>query len=97
MPWHTFLPSHWLSCQEDHFLIIPIGHQSTWLFYNFIQLISIPGMGLTLHAFVTSKITCYTAKTLLDFVEICFTIHCYTISGFSLYFHVHILCTLCQT
>ena len=44
--------------------------------YNFIQLISIPGTGLISHAFVTSKITCYTTKTLLDFVEMCSTIHC---------------------
>ena len=64
--------------------------------YNFIQLFSIPGTGLTSHAFVTSKITHYTAKTLLDFVKICFTIYCYTISVFSLYFHVHILCALYQ-
>ena len=42
------------------------------------------------------KITPYTAKILLDFVEICFPIHCHTISVLPLYFHDHILCTLYQ-
>ena len=42
------------------------------------------------------KITRYTTKTLLNFVEICFPMHCHAISVLSLYFYVHILCTLYQ-
>ena len=77
----------------------PLFNHSYWspkhmAVYNFIQLISIPGTGYVM--FATSKITHYTAKILLDFVEICSTIHCYTISISSLYAHVHILCTLYQ-
>ena len=42
------------------------------------------------------KMNHYTTKTLLNFVEICFSIHCHTISVLPLYFHVHILCALYQ-
>ena len=44
-----------------------------------------------------TKITHYINKTLLNFVEIYFFTHCYTVSILPLYFHVHILCTLCQS
>ena len=49
-----------------------------------------------LACFCDVKITHYTTKTLLNFVEICLPIHCHTISVLPLYFHVHILCTLYQ-
>ena len=61
--------------------------------YNFLLLIIIPEIH-NLACIHDDKIPHYTNKTLLDFVEIYFPVHCYTISILSLYFHVHILCTL---
>ena len=63
--------------------------------YNFLLLIIIPEIH-NLTCLHDNKITCYTDKTLLDFVEIYSLIHCYTTPILSLYFHDHILCTLYQ-
>ena len=59
--------------------------------YNFLLFIIIPGIH-NLTCLHNDKITHYTDRTLLNFVEIYFPIHCYTISILSLYFYVHILC-----
>ena len=61
--------------------------------YNLLLLIIILGIH-NLACLYNIKITHYTDKTLLDFVEIYFPVHCYTISILSLYFHVYILCAL---
>ena len=63
--------------------------------YNFPLLIIIPGIH-NLACCHDIKITCYTDRTLLNFVEIYPPIHCYTIPILLLYFHGHILCTLYQ-
>ena len=76
----------------------PLFQHSHWspehmAHYILLLLISIPGIH-NLACLFDVKITRYTDKALLNFVEIYFSIHCYTISALSLYFHVHILCTL---
>ena len=77
-----FQLSHWSPGHMAHYNLLRAHYHSRNL-YN-------------LACFCDIKITCYTTKTLLDFVEICFPIHCHTISVLPLYFHVHILCTLYQ-
>ena len=92
-PQHIFSTSHWLpNCRG------PLFQLSHWspehmAHYNFPLLIIIPGIH-SLACLNDDKITHY---PLLDFVEIYFPIHCYIISIFSLYFHVHILCVLYKT
>ena len=76
-----FQLSHWSSEHMAH--------------YNPPLFIIIPGIH-NLACLCDVKITCFTDKTLLDFVEIYFPIHCYTISVLSLYSHGHILCVLYQ-
>ena len=49
---------------------------------------------IALHAFKMPRSLIILIKTVLNFVANYFPIHCYTISIFSLYFHVHILCIL---
>ena len=77
-----FQLSHWSPGHMTHYNF-PLAH------YHSRNLDNLP----CLH---NAKITHYTATTLLNFVEICFPIHCHTISVLSLYFHVHILCALYQ-
>ena len=77
-----FQLSHWSPEYMAHYNL-PLAHYHSRNSYNLTCLCDV-------------KITHYTAKTLLNFVEICFPIHCHTISVLSLYFHVHILCTLYQ-
>ena len=77
-----FKPSHWSLGHMAHYNL-PLAHYHSRNLYNLACLSNI-------------KITHYTTTTLLDFVEICFPLHCHTISVLSLYFHVHILCALHQ-
>ena len=91
-------PTHFLDLSLATKLQRPLFQLCHWspehmAHYNFPLLIIIPGIH-SLACLHDDKITHYTDKTLLDFVEIYFPIHCYTISIFSLYFHVHILCIL---
>ena len=83
-----------IKLQRPHF------HLSHWspehmAHYNLLLLIIIPGIH-NLACLHDNKITHYTDKALLDFVEIYSLIHCYTIPILSLYFHDDILCALYQ-
>ena len=82
-PWQlSFKLSHWSPEHMAHYHL-PLTHYHSRNSYNLACLCNV-------------KITCYTNKTLLNFVEICFHIHCHTISVLSLYFHVCISCALYQ-
>ena len=82
LQWPYFQLSHWSQGHMAHYNH-PLVHYHSRNLYNLACLHDI-------------KITHYTTKTLLDFLDICFSIHCHTISVLSLYFHVHILHTLYQ-
>ena len=77
-----FQLSHWSPEHMAHYNLL-LAHYHSRNSYNLTCLRDV-------------KITHYTNKSLLNFVEICFPIHYRTISVLSLYFHVSILYTLYQ-
>ena len=90
-----FPVTHWLLSHGDHVSSSLFAHQTMWLIIISHLLIIIPGSH-SLACLHDDKITHYTNKTLLNFIKIYFSIHCYIVSILSLYFHVHILCALCK-
>ena len=80
--------THFLDFSLPTKLQRPFFQLSHWLpehmvHYNFPLLIIIPGIH-SLACLCDDKITRYTNKTFLDFVEIYFSTHCYTVSILSL-------------
>ena len=93
--------SHFPNCSLATKLQRPLFQLSHWspehmAHYNLLLAYYHSRNSYNLACLCDIKITHYMDKTLLNFVEICFPIHCHTISVLSLYFHVCILCALYQ-
>ena len=101
LPMSSPAPTHFLDFSLAAKMQRPSLQLSHWsskcmAHYNFPLLIIILGSH-SLACLSNNKITCYIDKTLLNFVEFYFS-HIATLYLFLLlYFHVHILCTLCQS